>query len=83
LAIAAVSLLIACLFALAGAWLVLPFAGMELAALGWALHASLRKPANAGRSPPTVQLAQRTAAGRACRLPATRIRTINLRRKPF
>lgn len=36
--IAAVALTIASLFALAGAWLVLPFAGLELAALGLALH---------------------------------------------
>jgi len=42
LAIAAVSLLIAVAFALAGAWLVLPFAGLELAGLAWALRHAAR-----------------------------------------
>jgi hypothetical protein len=41
-AIAAVSLLIAVGFALAGAWLVLPFAGLEIAALVWAMRRSTR-----------------------------------------
>lgn len=36
--IAAVGLTLAFLFALAGAWMVLPFAGLELVALGLGLH---------------------------------------------
>lgn len=42
LSIAAVSLAVAIGFATAGFWPVLPFAGLELAALGVALRASLR-----------------------------------------
>jgi hypothetical protein len=82
LAIAAVSLFIAIAFALAGAWLVLPFAGLELAGLAWALrHAA---PRGAAVPPmPTFACATRTAASRSRPVPATLIRMINLRRKPF
>ena len=82
LAIAAVSLLIAGAFALAGAWLVLPFAGLELAGLAWALrHAARDRPAAV--PPPPTFCATRMVASRSRPLPATRIRMINLRRKPF
>ncbi len=82
LAIAAVSLLIAGAFALAGAWLVLPFAGLELAGLAWALRHSARR--LAATVPPSPSFcAARMAASRSRPLPATRIRMINLRRKPF
>ena len=91
LATAAVSLLIAVAFALAGAWLVLPFAGLELAGLAWALRHAARRCAAAVPPKPTLVpasavmafCAARMAASRSRRLPATRIRMINLRRKPF
>jgi uncharacterized membrane protein len=41
--IAAASLTFAIYFAAQGLWPVLPFAGIELAALGWALWASMRR----------------------------------------
>jgi hypothetical protein len=82
LATAAVSLLIAVAFALAGAWLVLPFAGLELAGLAWALRRAARRRTAAVPPAPTF-CATRMAASRSRRLPATRIRMINLRRKPF
>jgi len=82
LAIAAVSLLIAVAFALAGAWLVLPFAGLELAGLAWALRHVARRRAAAVPPKPTF-CAARMAASRSHPVPATRIRMINLRRKPF
>jgi hypothetical protein len=82
LAIAAVSLFIAGAFALAGAWLVLPFAGLELAGLAWALrHAARRRAATVPPQP--IFCAARMAAGRSRPVPATLIRMINLRRKPF
>lgn len=37
-AIAATSLLVALLFAYHGIWMILPFAGLEIVALGWAFH---------------------------------------------
>ena len=40
--IALVSLTIACAFACLGAWLILPFAGLELLVLGWAFRFSER-----------------------------------------
>jgi hypothetical protein len=102
LAIAAVSLLIAVAFALAGAWLVLPFAGLELAGLAWALcHAARRRaaavppsatarraflarpPCSAVASSAPTFCAARMAASRSRPVPATWIRMINLRRKPF
>jgi len=84
LAIAAVSLLIAVAvaFALAGAWLVLPFAGLELAGLAWALRHAARRRAAAVPPKPTF-CAARMAASRSHPVPATRIRMINLRRKTF
>ena len=91
LAIAAVSMLIAIAFALAGAWLVLPFAGLELAGLAWALRHTARRRAAAVPPKPTLVpasavmafCAARMAASRSRPVPATRIRMINLRRKPF
>ena len=41
--ITGVTLAIAMLFVLQGYWPVLPFAGLELAVLGWALSASMRR----------------------------------------
>ena len=38
LLIAGVTLAVALFFALHGVWLVLPFAGLEIAVLGWAFH---------------------------------------------
>ena len=90
LAIAAVSLFIAGAFALAGAWLVLPFAGLELAGLAWALRHAARRVAAVPPKPTLVPAsavmafcAARMAASRSRPVPATRIRMINLRRKPF
>ena len=91
LAIAAVSLLIAVAFALAGAWLVLPFAGLELAGLAWALRHTARRRAAAVPPKPTLVpasavmafCATRMATHRSRPVPATRIRMTNLRRKPF
>lgn len=82
LAVAAVSLFIAIAFALAGAWLVLPFAGLELAGLAWALRHTARRVAVARPARP-LACATRSAASRSRPLPATLIRMINLRRKPF
>jgi hypothetical protein len=82
LAIAAISMFIAGAFALAGAWLVLPFAGLELAGLAWALRHAARRVAAAPPSP-TFFCAARMAASRSHALPANLIRMINLRRKPF
>lgn len=82
LAIAAVSLFIAVAFALAGAWLVLPFAGLELAGLAWALRHAARCRGAALPSLPTFPCATRVVASRSRPLPATLIRLINLRRKP-
>jgi hypothetical protein len=81
LAIAAVSLGIATAFALAGAWPVLPFAGLELGALAWALLIPQHRPGSAAASAPICGRGR--AAGRAQRLSTNRIRMINLRRKPF
>ncbi|MBU1645400.1 MAG: DUF2244 domain-containing protein [Gammaproteobacteria bacterium] len=77
--LAAISLTIAIVFACFGAWPVLPFAGLELAALGWAMRRCGGAPA-AVPLPPTF-----CAASGACQrrpLPTYLIRTINLRRKP-
>ena len=41
--ISVVSLVIAGIFALQGFWPILPFAGLELGLLGWALRASMRR----------------------------------------
>jgi len=84
LAIAAVSLFIAFAFALAGAWLVLPFAGLELAGLAWALRHAARCGPGLGPVPgPGLACAARTAASRSRAVPAYRIRMmIDLRRKP-
>lgn len=41
--IAAVTLMIACVFAYLGCWLVLPFAGMEIGVLAWAFDAVGRR----------------------------------------
>ena len=41
--VAGVSLTVAAFFVLSGYWPVLPFAGLELGLLGWALAASLRR----------------------------------------
>jgi uncharacterized membrane protein len=77
-AVAAASLGIAVAFALAGAWPVLPFAGLELAALGWGIH-------RFGRQRPAASPEPCAAAGTTHRRnrPANRIRMINQRRKPF
>ncbi|WP_243642504.1 DUF2244 domain-containing protein [Sulfurisoma sediminicola] len=77
LAIAAVSLFIAVAFALAGAWLVLPFAGLELAGLGWAIHRHARSPAGVAPAPAFL-CPQRAAASRVCPLS---IAPFNQRRK--
>ena len=83
LALAAVSLVIAGAFALAGAWLVLPFAGLELAGLGWALrHAGSRGPAGVPPAP-TLACASRMAASRDRHVPVTLIPMLNKRRKSF
>lgn len=77
--LAAISLVIAVAFAAVGAWPVLPFAGLELAALGWAM-------CRCGGAPAAVPLPPIfCAAGGTCQrrpLPAYLIRTTNLRRKP-
>jgi len=78
--LAAISLVIAIAFAAVGAWPVLPFAGLELAALGWAMCRCGGAPA-AVPLPPTFCAARRARHRRP--LPANLIRTINLRRKPF
>lgn len=84
LAIAAVSLAIAVAFALAGAWLVLPFAGLELAGLALAIRHCGRSARKAVAVPPQPTFCTaRMAARRSRPVPATRIRMINLRRKPF
>jgi uncharacterized membrane protein len=62
-AIAAVSLLIAGAFALAGAWLVLPFAGLEIAALVWAVRRVARGPV-ARVTAPVPGCLRRVAASR-------------------
>lgn len=41
--VAVVSLTVAAVFVLSGYWPVLPFAGLELALLGWALRVSMRR----------------------------------------
>jgi len=41
--VASVSLTVAAMFVLSGYWPVLPFAGLELGLLGWALSASMRR----------------------------------------
>lgn len=78
-AVAAASLGIAVAFALAGAWPVLPFAGLELAALGWGIHHFGRQ-ARPAASPEPCASARTT---RRRTRPANRIRMINQRRKPF
>jgi uncharacterized membrane protein len=80
-ALATVSLAIAGGFALAGAWPVLPFAGIELAALAWAMRRFGGSARNVAAVPsaPTFHCAARNRRHR----PATRIRMTNLRRKPF
>jgi len=83
LALATIPLVIAVCFALAGAWLVLPFAGLELAGLAWALRHAARSCVAAVPPVPTFACATRMAASRCRPVPATLIRMINLRRKPF
>src|SRR5579863_5437277 len=41
-AVAGINLVFACSFALRGAWLVMPFMGLDIALLAWAFRASTR-----------------------------------------